>query len=65
MGIGGFQSSTDPMHNAAFTTQFESYELNRDNAPVSDTKRKAAYVAMGILSTVIIGIVGLFIFYHI
>ena len=61
MGLGGgYQPSRDPMRNAAFATQFSNYEMNRDNAPVSDTKRKAAYVAMGILSAVIIGIVGLF-----
>lgn len=60
MNLGGFQSNPDPIRNAAFATQFSNYELNRDNAPVSDTKRKAAYVAMGILSAVIIGIVGLF-----
>lgn len=60
MGIGAHQPMRDPMRNAALNAQATNYEMNRVNAPVSDAKRKAAYVAMGVLGAVIVGIVALF-----
>lgn len=53
-------TTRDPMRNAAFNTQFINYEQNRDNAPVSDTKRKAAYVAIGVLGAVLVAIIAMF-----
>lgn len=58
--FGGYQPTRDPMRNAALSAQFTNYEQNRDNAPVSDAKRKAAYVAMSVLGAVIVGIIALF-----
>lgn len=58
--LGGLNTARDPMRNAALNAQATNYEMNRDNAPVSDAKRKAAYVAMGVLGAVIVGIFALF-----
>lgn len=60
-GFGSLNTARDPMRNAALSAQFTNYEQTRDNAPVSDAKRKAAYVAMGILGAVIVGIIALFV----
>ena len=59
-GFGSLNTARDPMRNAALNAQAVNYELNRDAVPVSDAKRKAAYVAMGILSAALVGIVALF-----
>lgn len=58
--LGGLNTARDPMRNAALNAQATNYEMNRDNTPVSDTKRKAAYVAIGILGAVLVGIIAMF-----
>ena len=58
--FGTFNPNRDPMRNAALAAQFEEQEQNRDNKPVSDGKRKAAYIAMSILALFLVGIIVLF-----
>lgn len=58
--FGGYNPNRDPMRNAALSAQFINNEMNRDNAPVSNRKRKAAYVAMAALGLILVGIIALF-----
>lgn len=52
----------DPMRNAGLSSQFMKYELDKEkeNAQISDRRRKIAYVVMGIAFAFIIAVVALF-----
>lgn len=61
----GFVNGPNPMRNslmrnAAINAQILEKEYQRDSTPVSDKERKRGYIAIGILSAFLIGIVALF-----
>lgn len=58
-GIPNF-NMRDPMRNAALSSQHTAYEHDRQKQPVSDRKRKWAYVAITVLCLFLVGIIALF-----
>lgn len=59
---GGIPNSNmrDPMRNAALSSQHTAYEHDRQKQPVSDRKRKMAYVAIGVICLFLVSVIALF-----
>lgn len=62
VGSGGFNPTNNQLRNAAMNAQILEKEYRRnEDKPISSKERKIGYIAIGILSVFLIGIVLLFL----